>query len=84
MLQVGKVSEGMQVRLCMNCAAPIIVPANSRKIYCSPRCANIAAQRRFRQRKRASDPEWARAELERLLRWRAQHRKNQTGKAVNP
>jgi len=80
---IGKVNEGMQVRLCMNCAAPIIVPAHSRKIYCSPRCSNIAAQRRFRQRKRAADPEWARAELERLLRWKEQHRKNQTGKAVN-
>ena len=66
---------GVQVRLCLNCARPFIVMTGSRKVFCSARCRNTFKSRLRRKRKRERDPEYARASLERLLRWKEAHKK---------
>jgi len=71
--QVAEKLSDVQVRLCLNCGAPIVVWANSRKVYCSQKCRSTASQRRYRKRKREKDPAWAQAEFERLLRWKEEH-----------
>ena len=71
--QVAEKLSDVQVRLCLNCGAPIVVWANSKKIFCSAKCRNTASRRRYRQRKRAADPVWAQAEFERLFRWKEAH-----------
>ena len=65
----------VQVRLCLNCSKPFVVLAGSTKVFCSPRCRRIFHDKLKRKRKRERNPEWARAELQRLLRWKEAHKK---------
>jgi len=74
---------GVQVKLCLTCSKPFVTLGEDKRVFCSPTCRKKFHDKLKRKRKRLRNPEWARAELERLLRWKAQHRKNQTGKAVN-
>jgi len=70
---------GVQLRLCLNCARPFIVMTGSRKVFCSARCRNTFKSRLRRKRKRERDPEYARASLERLLRWKQEHKNKPAG-----
>jgi len=75
---------GVQVRLCLNCSKPFVVPSGSTKVYCSVVCRRRFHDKLKRRRRWAKDPEKARASLERLLEWKRQQKaqqKNETGKA---
>jgi len=60
---------GVQARLCLNCAKPFIVLSGSKKVFCSRRCRETFHSRLKRKRRRERDPAWAKAELERFMRW---------------
>jgi hypothetical protein len=68
-----KLPINIQLRLCLNCGHPLMVPVSSRKVFCSPRCRNTFHHRLYRQRKRLNDPEWAARSLQRLKEWREAH-----------
>ena len=65
---------GVHVRLCLNCGKPFVVLAGDSKVYCSPVCRRRFHDKLRRKRKRERNPEWARAELQRLLRWKQEHK----------
>jgi len=73
----------VQVRLCLNCSKPFVVLAGSTKVFCSPRCRRIFHDRLKRKRRRERNPAWARAELQRLLQWKQEH-KNKPARSVDP
>jgi hypothetical protein len=68
-----KLPINIQLRLCLNCGHPLLVPVSSRKVFCSPRCRNTFHHRLYRQRKRLNDPEWVVRSLQRLKEWREAH-----------
>jgi endogenous inhibitor of DNA gyrase (YacG/DUF329 family) len=68
-----KLPINIQLRLCLNCGHPLLVPVSSRKVFCSPRCRNTFHHRLYRQQKRLNDPEWAARSLQRLKEWREAH-----------
>jgi len=64
---------GVQVKLCLACSKPFVTLGEDRRVFCSPTCRRKFHDKLKRKRKRERNPEWARAELERLLRWKEEH-----------
>ena len=66
---------GVQVKLCLTCSKPFVVIGEDRRVFCSPVCRRKFHDKLKRKRKRLRNPEWAKAELQRLLRWKEAHKK---------
>jgi len=73
---------GVQVRLCLNCGKPLVVLSGDSKVYCSPTCRQRFHDKLRRRRKREKNPEWARAELQRLLRWKQERKMNEAQRCI--
>jgi len=74
---------GVQVKLCLACSKPFVTFGEDKRVFCSPTCRRKFRDKLKRKRKREKNPDWARAELERLLRWKQEH-KNKPARSVDP